>query len=288
MPLLTFNTAVLRKRLCLATAGLVLVAGAESVRAQAPSSATQEGRTNPPSKTQSSKARGSNARGSNAQGSNAQGSNAQGSNAQSTNAQSTNAQSTNAQSTNAQSTNAQSTNAQSSGAQSSGAQSSDSRASGPSPSSGIAKGDASMMREVMQAHLAEIKMAALATAISQDPEVRAFGVLMLEEHYEAKNRLQQIADAGGAILPYGVNQQQAQMLHELARMTGAEFNRAYLSLAGMELHQQSRDLMQRMGSEAQDQRLKQYAAMYQPMPDKHLNLAKQVMEKPRPTASSGK
>lgn len=152
----------------------------------------------------------------------------------------------------------------------------------------LGKTDAGLMRELMQLTLTEIKMAALATAISRDAAVRAYATQMLNEYVEAKNRLQQIADSGGAILPHGVNTEQATLLHDLARLTGAEFNRTYLSLAGMQLHEQSRSLLQRVGAEAQNRRLKQYAALYEPMPQKHLDLAKNIMAQPAPSAAAAK
>lgn len=151
----------------------------------------------------------------------------------------------------------------------------------------VSKNDYQMMRELAQANLAQIKMSALAAAISQKEDIRKYAEIMLNEHYAANDRLQKLADSHKVILPHGVDEEQAQALRKLVLMAGPDFDRAYLSVAGAEHHDRTQQLIQRATTEAQDERLKAYAATRLPMIGKHQALARQLAGSPEPAGGVG-
>lgn len=140
----------------------------------------------------------------------------------------------------------------------------------------LSRQDQQMMRDLMQANLAEIKMSALATAISQNQAVRGYAERMLNEHTAAKDALQKLADSRQIILPHGIKDEQVPSLRQLALMAGPDFDRTYLNLAGIESHRQAHELVERAASSARDPELKAFAAEQLPRIDKHLAMAEEL------------
>ncbi|HEV2609258.1 MAG TPA: DUF4142 domain-containing protein [Noviherbaspirillum sp.] len=150
----------------------------------------------------------------------------------------------------------------------------------------LSNADRKLMRELAQAHLAEIKMSALATAISANPAIHGFGEKMLEEHLTALDELRQIANRAGVILPGGVEKEHAATLHQLALKAGQEFDRMYLDQAGLADHERSHRLFQEAGRRAESPVLKAYAARLVPVIGQHLQLAQQMRDDPAAAAAA--
>lgn len=140
--------------------------------------------------------------------------------------------------------------------------------------------DRRLMRELAQAHLGEIKMAALATAISGNQAIRAYAEKMLEQHMIAMDVLRKMASAHGVILPGGVDKAHASLLHKLALLTDGEFDQLYLSEAGIADHHQSQRLFEEAARRAQAPQLKTYIAQLVPVIDEHLQLAEKMKDNP--------
>lgn len=156
---------------------------------------------------------------------------------------------------------------------------------GPQGKPRVSNADARLMRDLAQAHLAEIKTSGLAAAVSEDQAVRAYAEKMLEEHYQAYDRLKQIAGDAGVVLPGGVGTGQAALLKKLSLLTGKEFNQVYLEQAGVGLHEQSRQLTQAAGR-AQAPELKNYAAALDALIAEHHQLARAMLDDPSKAAAA--
>jgi putative membrane protein len=150
----------------------------------------------------------------------------------------------------------------------------------------VGKADSKLMRQMAQAHLAEIKTAALATAISDDKALRGYAEKMLEEHGKALDELRLLARRADVILPGGVETEQASLLHKLALATGKQFNQMYHAEAGLALHQQSQALFKEAASRAEAPELKAYANNVLPIVGKHLQLAQQMADDPASAAAA--
>lgn len=156
----------------------------------------------------------------------------------------------------------------------------------PAPPIQMGNEDRMRMRELALLHLGEIKMAALATAISQDAAVRSYAEKMLEEHVRALNELRQLADRSGTILPGGVEKEQAMMLDRLALQAGQQFDRLYMQQAAFAMHQQAHRVIQQVAGSAQSPELKAYASALVPVVGQHLQLAQQMNDDPRNAANA--
>lgn len=150
----------------------------------------------------------------------------------------------------------------------------------------ISNADGKLMRQLAQAHLAEIKTAALATAISDDKALRAYGEKMLQDHGKALDELRLLARRGDVILPGGVEAEHAALLHKLAATVGKQFNQMYHAEAGLALHQQSQALFKEASSRAQVPELKAYVNNLLPVIGKHLHLAQQMADAPDAAAAA--
>lgn len=150
----------------------------------------------------------------------------------------------------------------------------------------LSNADRKLMRQLAQAHLAEIKMSALATAISGDTAIRGYGEKMLEEHLTALDELRQLANRTGVVLPGGVEKEHAAVLHQLALKAGDEFDRMYLDQAGFASHEQSHRMFQEASGRAESPMLKAYAARLVPVIGQHLQLARQMRDDPSSAAAA--
>lgn len=144
----------------------------------------------------------------------------------------------------------------------------------------VGNADRKLMRQLAQAHMAEIKTAALATAISDDKALQGYAVKMLEEHGKALDELRMLARRADVILPGGVETEQASLLHKLALTTGKQFNQMYHAQAGLALHEQSQALFKEAAARAEAPELKAYAGKMLPIVGKHLQLAQQMADDP--------
>ncbi|SNS91354.1 putative membrane protein [Noviherbaspirillum humi] len=152
----------------------------------------------------------------------------------------------------------------------------------------ISNADKNLMREMTQAHLFEIKMSALATAISRNDTVRTYAEKMLNEHVDALEDLRKLAAKSRVVLPGGLEKDQAGALHKLALAAGDEFDKMYLTQAGPESHQQSQRLFQEASGKAQSADLKDYAAKVLPVVNQHLQMAQKMTADPNSAAATAK
>lgn len=149
----------------------------------------------------------------------------------------------------------------------------------------LTDGERKLMRQFAQAHLGEIKLAALATAISGDKAIISYAVKMLEEHGVALEELQFLAQQAGVILPGGVENERAAVLHKFSLMTGKEFDQAYLSEAGIASHEKSIRLFEDGMKQIESATLKFYVANTMPLIKTHGQLAHRMQAEPEKAAA---
>lgn len=145
--------------------------------------------------------------------------------------------------------------------------------------------DAQLLRDLAAAHLAEIKMASLATSISGNEAIHLYAQKMLEEHYAAMDGLRRTARALGVVLPGGVDTEHAALLRKQAMLTGQEFDRSYLEQAGLALHEQAHKLAQ-AAMKASAPEIRNHAAMLLPVIEEHGKLAQAMNAEPEKAAAA--
>lgn len=156
-------------------------------------------------------------------------------------------------------------------------------ASTPRPVFGLQ--DRRRLRALAQAHLAETKLAGLATANATDPPTRGYAEKMLEVHGRALDDVRLLARRSSVVLPGGLESEQANLLHVLSLKTGAQFDQLYLQTAGVEVHEQSARLLEETVNGPYAAELKTLARNQLQAVRQQLQLAQQMQAAPANVAS---
>jgi len=96
-----------------------------------------------------------------------------------------------------------------------------------SSSSGLSKSDRTFMMKAAQGGIAEVEMGRLAAQKSQDPQIRAFGNRMVQDHSQANDKLMQVAQTLNVELPTAADKKDQTQLEKLQGLSGGSFDRAY-------------------------------------------------------------
>ena len=126
--------------------------------------------------------------------------------------------------------------------------------------------DAQLVRSLVQANLGEIAAGRLAATKAQSRAVRQYGERMAREHRQLQAEASELRSADGVPLP--ASHDFAEM-RKLDRLSGAEFDRAYIELT-VQRHADTLRLLERAASRAADPALRTHAERAIPTLRKHL------------------
>lgn len=121
----------------------------------------------------------------------------------------------------------------------------------------------------------EIQAGQLAQQKAQSDEIKQFAKMMVDDHTQAQQQLQQIAQRKSWQLSERLMPVHQAMLDELSKLDGQEFDRAYLygQVAG---HTKTALKLRDDKTELQDPELRQYAATILPKVQQHLQHGQQL------------
>jgi predicted outer membrane protein len=178
---------------------------------------------------------------------------------------------------------------------SSGASTSGMSASGQSGASGasgaagatssgakLSSGDAGILKDMAMANMAEIEGGKLAQSKGQSAEVKAFGQQMIDDHTANLNEVKALASARGVDLPAEPDAKHKAMAAKLEKMSGADFDKAYMKQAGVQDHKTVHTKLMAASKKAKDPEVKALVDKTEPVVAQHLKSAQQM-----PTAKSG-
>jgi len=103
-----------------------------------------------------------------------------------------------------------------------------------------------------QTGLAEIEWAELALDRASDDDVRRFAQSMIDEHTDANDRINAFSEDKDLPLPSGINSEQEAIAEDLARFSGADFDRAYMEANVMAHAKAVRAARAQMGGDGRD------------------------------------
>jgi len=148
--------------------------------------------------------------------------------------------------------------------------------SGMGTASTLSRSDRKMVTDMAMANMAEIELARTAQTKSQNEQVKNFAQQMIDDHTKALNEVQQLAQAKGVTLPAELGRTHKAKADRLGRLSGEEFDRAYMAQAGVEEHKKTHDKLSQVQARAKDPDVKALAARTLPIVDQHLNSAQQL------------
>jgi putative membrane protein len=167
-----------------------------------------------------------------------------------------------------------------------GAQATQTNSADTSGGTGLARADRRFIRKAAEGNVAEVALGRLAQQTSQDPNVKAFGERMVNDHTQANEQLASVAQSLNVTLPTSPSKSDQAKLDKLGRLSGADFDKAF----GREMvkdHRTDIRAFEREAKNGQQPQVKQFAESTLPTLKQHLALAEQLPGAERKTADAG-
>jgi putative membrane protein len=131
-----------------------------------------------------------------------------------------------------------------------------------------------------QGGLAEVKLGQLAVEKAGNPDVKAFGQKMIDDHTKANDQLKSIAEKERMTLPSTMNAKDQALYDKLSKESGAEFDKKYMS-SMVKDHEEDVKEFKKEATKGKDPQLKQFAEQTTPILEGHLEMAKSTDAKVR-------
>jgi putative membrane protein len=132
--------------------------------------------------------------------------------------------------------------------------------------------DAAFMRQAAMDGMAEVDHGRLATQNASSADVKQFAQRMVDDHSKANDELKAIASAKKVTLPTTLDAKHQAMHDKLAKMKGAEFDKAYMTHI-VSAHKQAVTLFAQEAKSGKDPEARAFAEKTLPTLREHLKLA---------------
>jgi putative membrane protein len=134
------------------------------------------------------------------------------------------------------------------------------------------------MMEAARGGLAEVTLGQMAAQRASRDEVKQFGQRMVQDHGKANTELMQLAATKGVTLPKELDSTHKAMAERLSQLSGAEFDRAYMSEMVKD-HTKDVSAFQHQAGQGTDPEVKNWAAKTLPTLQQHLEMAQDTAQK---------
>jgi putative membrane protein len=151
----------------------------------------------------------------------------------------------------------------------------------------LSAADQKAVKDMAMADMAEVETGKLAVSKAQSAEVKAFGQQMIDDHGQALTKVQALAQARGVTLPTELDAKHKAMSAKLEKLSGAEFDKAYMAGAGVKDHKDTHSKLVSNSKKIKDADVKALADQHMPVVEQHLKSAQQ-MASAKPGTTAGK
>lgn len=139
------------------------------------------------------------------------------------------------------------------------------------------RADRKALAEMAEANMAEIAHGRIALAKAVNPEVRAYAQRMVDEHTTALAEVQAVAQAKGVELPKELAIRHKAKGAMLEALKGDIFDRTYIKQSGRRDHRVTNEKLRESMNEIQDPDVKALAMKLQPIVERHLLAADELI-----------
>jgi predicted outer membrane protein len=140
----------------------------------------------------------------------------------------------------------------------------------------LSKGDEKALMDMAMSDMAEVATGKLAQSKGQSAEVKAYGQQMIDDHGAALTKVQAVAQAKGVTLPTDLDAKHKAMSAKLEKLSGAEFDKAYMAMAGVKDHTDTHKKLVADSKKIKDPDVKAVADQHMPVVEQHLKSAEQM------------
>jgi putative membrane protein len=135
--------------------------------------------------------------------------------------------------------------------------------------------DRTFVEEASAGNMAELGAARLAEEKAESDAVKEYAAMLTEDHTQAGEELEQIAQEAGVTLATEIPQDAQQAQEKLAELSGAEFDQAFMEQMVTD-HEKAVALYEKQASEGEHEALKQFASSTVDTLRTHLDQARQI------------
>ena len=135
--------------------------------------------------------------------------------------------------------------------------------------------DQSFVKEASEGGLAEVELGQLAAEKASNASVKQFGQRMVDDHTKANDELKQIATQKNMKLATTLSSKDQKTKDHLSKLSGAEFDQAYMKLMLKDHEKDVSDFRQESQS-GSDPAIKKFATETLPTLQSHLKEAKSI------------
>ena len=135
--------------------------------------------------------------------------------------------------------------------------------------------DHSFVEKAALGGMAEVELGNLAQQKASSDQVKQFASRMVEDHGKANDELKQIASSKGIDLPTALDRKHRSDVDRLGKMSGAQFDRAYMSHM-VDDHKKDVADFKKASTSAKDGDVKGFASKTLPTLQEHLQLAQKT------------
>jgi putative membrane protein len=140
---------------------------------------------------------------------------------------------------------------------------------------GNVNADSKFIREVAADNQLEVRLGQMAESKATNPAVKQFAQRMVTDHIRLQDQWTGMASRNGMAFQPSMGSLHQQKVSRLERVSGAEFDRAYMTLM-VQQHQDEVDYFQNEGRSARSAPVRDLVNSGLPILQQHLSLAKQV------------
>jgi putative membrane protein len=133
-------------------------------------------------------------------------------------------------------------------------------------------------KDAAQGGLFEVKAGAIAERNATSQDVKDFGKMMVEDHTQLNQQLQELAAKKNVPLPSEITNSQQDDTTKLSKEKGAEFDKDYISMMVKD-HEKDIDAFKKAADKVTDQDYKNLITGAIPTLQKHLDAAKKIKDK---------
>ncbi len=149
-----------------------------------------------------------------------------------------------------------------------------------------AEDNADFMVKAASGGMLEVELGRMALQKASSPKVKQFAQQMIDDHTKANEELKALAAKKNITLPTTPGDEAQEHINDLAKYSGAEFDKEYLDLMHKD-HQEDLDLFKEAAEEAEDGDVKAFAAKTLPVLQNHHQMAEQMDEGKAKNAKKG-